>query len=126
MNAKRFYNSFDYHEEMVYMTKGEVNNEPSKTVPEMTMSLDEILRRYTRGGEIATLTPSYQDHDDFDDGPDISKMDAPEKLQYALDIKSAIKRKQREMSERDQKAEKPPVSDPEEPVKGDPPKEEKP
>lgn len=92
---KKFKNSFDYSPVV-----GEVNELPSLTVPDMTMSLAEILRRYTRGGEVATFQPVYQDGDDFDDSPDVSKMDAPEKLQYALDLKAVIKRKQREMKER--------------------------
>lgn len=85
MKAKKFQNAFDYK-----VPEGEINNEPSLTVPNMTMSLEEILTRYTRGGEIATLTPVYQEHDEFDESPDLQKMDAVEKLQYAKDIRDSI------------------------------------
>lgn len=81
----RFYNAFTY-----VQPKGEINDLPSCTQPEMTMSLKEILARYTRGGEVATFTPVYQDHDDFDENPDIMKMDAMERLQYAADLKQSI------------------------------------
>lgn len=87
MAKKKYINSFDYKSEDF---KGEVNKLPTVTVPDMTMSLKEILKRYTRGGEIATLTPVYQQGEDFDENPDISKMDATEKLQYAKDIREAI------------------------------------
>lgn len=88
---KRFVNAFDFE---TLSLNGEINNEPSETVPDMTMSLSEILKRYTRGGEVATFTPVYQNHDDFDENPEFEKMDATEKLQMALDLKMAIKRHQ--------------------------------
>lgn len=84
---KKFKNAFDYDPKDV---AGERTDKPSMTVPEMTMSLKEILSRYTRGGEVATFTPVYQDNDEFDENPDFSKMDATEKLQYARQIKEAI------------------------------------
>lgn len=86
---KKFVNAFDYE-----IPHGEINDLPSETVPDMTMSLGEILKRYTRGGEVATFTPVYQNHDDFDENPEFEKMDATEKLQMALDLKMAIKRHQ--------------------------------
>lgn len=109
---KKFKNSFEYNH---IDRDGEVNSLPSLTQPEMTMSLKELLNRYTRGGQVATFTPVYQDHEDFDDSPELEKMDAPEKLQYALDIKMGIKQKQRQMAEeklRKQEAQKiPPVEE---------------
>lgn len=87
MKTKKFRNAFDYdHTKEV----NEFNELPSMTVPDMTMSLSEILKRYTRGGEIATLTPVYQEEDEFSEYPDFEKLDALEKLQYAQEIKESI------------------------------------
>lgn len=100
---KKFRNAFDYKG-----PEGEVNDLPSMTQPEMTMSLKELIARYTRGGDVATFTPVYQDHDGFDENPEFEKMDATEKLQYALDLKMAIKRHQN-------RPEKQPVAEPQNP-----------
>jgi hypothetical protein len=86
---KKFVNNLNY-----VPPAGEVNDLPSETQPEMTLSLRELLSRYTRGGEVATFSPVYQDNDEFEETPEFEKMDATEKLQYALDLKMAIKRHQ--------------------------------
>lgn len=104
----RFVNAFTY-----VQPTGEINDLPSCTQPEMTMPLKEILARYTRGGEIATLTPVYQGHDDFDENPDIMKMDAMERLQYAAELKQSIHDYQNRQQESPPKTEqKEPVPDP--------------
>lgn len=104
----KFVNAFTYVQPL-----GEINDLPSCTQPEMTMSLKEILARYTRGGEIATLTPVYQDHDDFDENPDIMKMDAMERLQYAAELKQSIYDYQNRQQKPPEKTEdKQPVQDP--------------
>ncbi|MEM2002479.1 MAG: hypothetical protein QXT77_07540 [Candidatus Methanomethylicaceae archaeon] len=89
---KKFKNAFDYDPKDI---KNEVNESPSMTVPDMTMSLQELLKRYTRGGEVATFQPVYQQTDDFENDPDISKMDATEKLEYARQIRESISEYQR-------------------------------
>lgn len=51
---------------------GEVNTEPSMTQPDMTMSLQELLERHTRGLEV----PMYEGvYDDEDFVPDPRSMD---------------------------------------------------
>jgi hypothetical protein len=38
--------------------------EPSQTVPDMTLSLQELVERYTRGQSVATFTPVYYGEDE--------------------------------------------------------------
>lgn len=102
---KNFVNNLNYKP-----VAGEINDLPSETQPEMTLSLRDLLSRYTRGGQVATFTPVYQDHDGFDENPEFEKMDATEKLQHALDIKMAIKRHQNQP-----KAQQKPVAEPQNP-----------
>ena len=59
----------------------------SKTKPDQTMSLQELINRFTRGGEVATLTPVYAGDADF---PDIDRMDPMERLDYARQIEQEI------------------------------------
>lgn len=67
---------------------GEVFTLPSKTVPNMTLSLKELLERYVRGQDVSIFEGSY----DADDGdmPDVSRMDQLEKLELARSIKQSI------------------------------------
>ena len=117
LNSKKFKNAFDYdHTQVVH----EVNNAPSETVPEMTLSLKELLKRYTRGGEVATLNPVYQENsEEFDENPDLMKLDGLEKLELASEIKHAIKERQSEAEKR-QKS----IADFEQENSSKPPKEE--
>lgn len=59
---------------------GEVNNEPSVTIPEQTMSLKEILARHARGLPTTGREPIY--HGDEDYLPDFKKMDLAEIQEY--------------------------------------------
>lgn len=104
---KKFKNAFDYDHESI---EHEVNTLPSETQPNMTLSLRQILERYTRGGEVATFSPVYQDHDEFDENPDIMKMDAMEKLQYAQQLKQSIQNYQNQFPPKTESKE--PVPDP--------------
>lgn len=54
----------------------------------MTMSLQEILQRYTRGGQVATFTPIYQGEDD--EFLDVERMDPIERIEYARQLKTHI------------------------------------
>lgn len=69
--------------------KGEVNNLPSLTVPDQTMSLREIVRRYAAGYPVeGQKEPQYFGEDD--DMPDIKKMDLSEIEDYANEYKKHI------------------------------------
>ena len=56
-----------------FPSNNEINTQPSLTVPDQTMSIQEILSRYARGIEPDNVrTPIYEGEDAM---PDISKMD---------------------------------------------------
>lgn len=61
---------------------------PSKTIPGMTLSLKQLLERYTKGQDVTTFTPSYNDDPDIPAG--IEKMDKFEQLDLARDIRAGI------------------------------------
>lgn len=64
----------------------ETNAKPSLTVPGQTLSLKELLARYTRGQSVETFTPIY------DDGyyPETDRMDKIEKIELARSLRGAI------------------------------------
>jgi hypothetical protein len=66
---------------------GEVNNDPSLTVPGMSLTLKEIVERFVRTGELKGFDAVWNGEEDF---PDISKMDALEKLDYKRDLEQFI------------------------------------
>lgn len=74
----------------------EVNEEASMTEPDMTLTLQELLEKHTRGLEVPTYSGSYQDEsDDFIPDPlsldlaDISAMQAANAA-YIADLQSAL------------------------------------
>lgn len=83
-NAKRTVIGFIENEQQeikLFPEKYEVNNQPSKTVPDQSLSVQEILRRYARGLPLSDVkTPIYEgDENTF---PDLSKMDLADREQY--------------------------------------------
>lgn len=64
----------------------EQNDKPSLTVPGQTLSLKELLNRFTRGQSVETFQPVY------DDGyyPETDRLDKLEKLDLARSLKGAI------------------------------------
>jgi hypothetical protein len=62
--------------------------EPSQTVPDMTLSLQELVQRYTRGQSVATFTPVYYGEDE--EFADVSRMDPIERIEYARYIRQQI------------------------------------
>jgi hypothetical protein len=62
----------------------EVNNEPSETIPDQSMSIRTILERYSRGLPISgERTPIWQQGDDYNDLPDPKTLDLSERQEYA-------------------------------------------
>jgi hypothetical protein len=62
---------------------GEVNNEPSETVPDQSMPIRTILERYSRGLPISgERTPIWQQGEDYNDMPDIRTLDLAERQEY--------------------------------------------
>lgn len=103
--------------------KGEyydLSKEPSLTVPDQAMTVQEILERYTRGGEVRVLKPQYLEDESTDVGamvPDLSKMDKLDKIdmarevgEYIGDIQKAVK-KRKSQKKKEEDAPAPPPSD---------------
>ena len=78
MQQNRIKNSINAHE---YTVDVERNGMPSKTVPDQTMTVREIMERYARGLPIGgSRLPSYDEEDDM---PDIKTLDLTEREEYA-------------------------------------------
>lgn len=68
--------------------EGEVNNEPSLTVPDQTMSIQTILERYSRGLPIGGRTDEYYDEEDT--MPDYRTLDLTDIAQLQKNVKDTI------------------------------------
>lgn len=77
--------NFDHQQE-----KGEVNNMPSETVPDQSMSIQEILLRHSRGLAINDARVPIFDEDN--DLPDIRTLDLSERAEYAERYREEISR----------------------------------
>lgn len=80
---------------------GEVNDQPSETVPDQSMSIPEILRRYAAGLHIGgSRNPIYEgDDDDILGGVDPRKLDLSEREQLKRDLREELENLQRKFSE---------------------------
>lgn len=71
--------------------KGEVNNQKSLTVPDQSMSIKEILNRYSRGLPIESFKPIYDDVEDPEDYlPDPRTMDLAERQEYVEMVREEL------------------------------------
>lgn len=61
----------------------ERNTMPSMTIPDQTMSLDEILKRYAKGLPLGGTTMKVPLYDEDDDMPDIRTLDLAERQELA-------------------------------------------
>lgn len=77
-------------------SKGSVNVGPSMTVPDESMTPQELLLRFTQGKPIPNFQAVYSD----DDLPDLSSMDLVEIQQLKDQLKSDINELQEEISRR--------------------------
>lgn len=72
-----------------FPTKGEVNNQPSMTVPDQTMSVQEILKRYAKGLPLdGQKIPIYDGEDDY--LPDPRHMDLADRQELREQIESDL------------------------------------
>lgn len=64
--------------------KGEINNKPSLTVPDQTMSVTELLKRYASGMPIGGKSPLYHGETEDDDIGDhvLQNMDQLDRIDY--------------------------------------------
>lgn len=92
LHVKHQYNAFQFP------AYRESNNQPSKTVPNQTLSLKTLLDRYGRGLPLSG-NPSEPQY--FQDNlmPDINKMDISEIHDLKNAIKSDIQKKQQELQD---------------------------
>lgn len=95
-DAIKFRSAFTYQEKL---EEQEVKSsmEPSQTVPDMTLSLQELVERYTRGQSVATFTPVYYGEDE--EFADVSRMDPIERIEYARYIREKIAETQTSLAE---------------------------
>ena len=83
----KFRSSFSYQEKTEEQEE-KSSMEPSQTVPDMTLSLSELVQRYTRGQSVATFTPVY--YGEEEEFADVSRMDPIERIEYARFIREKI------------------------------------
>lgn len=86
----KFKTAYNAHE---FPCDGEVNDMPSETVPDQSMSMGEILRRYASGLPLKGVrVPLYEGEDDADlDLPDLSRMDHADRAMHMKDMADTIK-----------------------------------
>lgn len=75
-----------------YQTNGNTavepeSKKPSMTVPGMTLSVQELLKRFVRGETVTTFDPIYTDEDIPDN---LEHMTEIERLEMATNIRAAI------------------------------------
>lgn len=89
-------------------TDGEKNTKPSKTIPDQSLSIREIMLRYARGLPLEGVREPFFDEDPDNPMPDLSRMDIidqHETIQAAKDEIRDIAHKYRtEQEEKKQKA----------------------
>lgn len=74
--------NYDYKEQ-----QGEVNQLPSMTIPDQTMSIRTIVDRYTRGLPVTGFTPVYEGEEFI---PDPKTLDLTERAELAEQIKQEV------------------------------------
>lgn len=106
-----------------YETEGEVNNLPSLTVPDQTLSLRQLLERYTRGQGISIKRDVTYSEEDF---TDLEKMDKFERAdlksqnqQYIDELRQELQQQQSPPQKTTTKEKAPEAPDPKEPRSDD-------
>lgn len=84
MKIKNMLNAIDFP----YL--GEVNNEPSMTIPDQTMSIRTILERHSRGLPVGGSLDVYYDEDDT--MPDYRTLDLSEIADLKQEVKDTIEK----------------------------------
>lgn len=79
---------------------GEINNEPSMTVPDQTMSLKELLERYARGLPVAGAKQEIFHGEEF--VPDLNRMDLSEQQDLREHLATEIPRLQADLKRQDE------------------------
>lgn len=78
----------------------------SKTVPDMTLSLKELVNRYTRSGQIGEVAAFEPVYDGDIEVPHFERMTPQERLDFAKNLKASIAETRRKLSEQNKMATK--------------------
>lgn len=80
--------------------RGEINLQPSETVPDLSLSIKQIVDRYSNGWEnITGLQYDDEENPDEVDLPDLSKMDISEIHDFKLYVKGVINANREKLAE---------------------------
>lgn len=71
-----------------FLPRGEMNTKPSRTVPDQTMGIREILSRYAQGLPVGVKTPIYDGEEN--DLPDPRTLDLVDRAELAEAIRGEI------------------------------------
>lgn len=82
--------------------KGEVNDQPSRTVPDQTMSINEIFRRYAQGLPLGGERMVY--YDEEDDTPDLDAMELTDRMDYIQELAEKLEAEDKAKAEKKRKA----------------------
>jgi len=89
---------------------GQVFTLPSETVPDQTLSMREILHRYSRGLPLDVKTPIWDDSDEENFMPDPRRLDLAERQEFAEYAKAELDEVKAKIAE---KRKKKPIIEPE-------------
>lgn len=74
----------------LFPRKYETTDKPSLTVPDQALTIKQILDRYARGLPLGGQKVPIYDGDDYDDMPDLTMMDEPDRIQYMMDMRDEL------------------------------------
>lgn len=112
----------NYSRDYATNTDAEKNDQPSMTVPDQTISLSELLERFTKGETVPTFPGQYQDDDDENVYDDLNTLDLSELEELAervssrrSELEESLSREQRAQAQEPAEGGKPQTSDGKEP-----------
>lgn len=86
--------------------KQEINDEPSMTVPDMAMSINEIMKRFANGMPIdGGKVPMYEEEGDVMRSDEYKKLDLAEREEYMESVRQELIDIQKRVKERRAKVE---------------------
>lgn len=70
----------------------EINEKPSLTIPDQTMSIRTIIDRYTRGLPVngQMFQPTFQEGEEFDPMPDNERLDLHDRMELAQNARQEL------------------------------------
>lgn len=83
-----------------YNYLGEINHDPSMTVPDEALTPQQILQKFVKGQSVPSFKPEYSE----DDFPDWNQLDLVEQQEYIEENKKRIKELEDDLKENQRKA----------------------